>query len=126
MARESGVFTDASFRDGRAGLAMNGALGEKRKAISCRCSTEAELAAMVWAMSEAALAGLSLVAFHSDNAAVTDRAYGRPTRRISAMRFAVHAAVGSRLGWDLIRVPRRELGTAHALARLAYREAHGS
>jgi hypothetical protein len=44
------VWADASYRDGRAGLAVVGALGEHSRTVDAVSSTQAEVLALRWAM----------------------------------------------------------------------------
>jgi hypothetical protein len=104
------VYVDASYRDGVAGLAVVGALGEHARLVAATTSTQAETMALRWAMEIAHAADARNLTFRTDCSTAL-------------------AAVGSgsrRRGWVVEQIPRYRNRQADALAnsiRLASSEA---
>lgn len=97
------VYVDASFRDGFAGLAMVGALGDHYRSIGADSSTQAEVMALGWAMSMARANRLHGLTFRTDCTAA----------------FVVHEGAGAKAGWKVEQVPRAQNTHADRLAGLA-------
>lgn len=75
------VNTDASWRDGTAGLAYeSGALGNRTALVACANSTEAEYLAMLMAMLDAERCLSGPIAFRSDCTAVVNLKGGKSPR----------------------------------------------
>ena len=92
------VWVDASFRDGRAGLAVVGALGDHARTVKASTSTHAEVLALKWAMAIAD--GLLDLTFRTD----CEKAY-------NALR-----QTPAHLRWTVEQIPR---GHNHRADRLA-------
>jgi len=114
------VSSDASYRDGSAGIAYHGdQLGSDARVMECRSSSEAELRALLLAMTAAERAGLTEVTFKTDDvsAAQPDLGEGeelRPLREQVASFLSRHSP-----GWCTEQIPRSENLVANALAREA-------
>jgi ribonuclease HI len=94
------VYVDASFRDGIAGLAVVGEIGEYSKACPAPTSTAAEVMAFRWALELAEEGGYRDLIFRTDCTHVYD----------------LHHRNEYRLGWVVEQVPRRENQHADRLA----------
>ncbi|MGA9315839.1 MAG: ribonuclease H family protein [Solirubrobacteraceae bacterium] len=109
--------TDASYRDGWAGIAYDtNGLGRHRQLVPCASSSEAELLAVLLAMEVADTARLRSVVFRTDceGTARPDRGRSRP---LQPLRERVSRLLGERPGWKLELVPRRENVLANGFAR---------
>jgi hypothetical protein len=117
------VNSDASYRDGWAGIAyQSDSLESHSRLVECQTSSEAELRALLLAMSAAERAGLADVVFRTDceSAAQPDRGkneYLRPLRDRVASYLAAHP------GWCVKKITRTENVLANTLARQARRSA---
>lgn len=105
VALERGVvWVDASWRDGLAGLAVVGELGEHSRPFLCRSNVAAEVEAMRWALLLAHEAGVVELMVRTDSQ--------------SAQRFGSRAVL-RRLAWVVEWVPRRLNRRADLLSRRA-------
>lgn len=95
------VYVDASVRDGVAGLAVVGALGEFTRRVSTDSSMSAERWALEWAFAIAREQDRRDLVFRCDCVGVIKRFNGSPARR-----------------WVIEHVPRK-LNRAHSLSVLA-------
>lgn len=103
------VYVDASVRDGVAGLAVVGALGEFTRRVSTSSSTTAELWALEWAFAIAREQRREDLVFRSDCQGVVHSVGGTP-----AWRLVVEA-----WGWAVEYVPRELNRRAHSLCVVA-------
>lgn len=101
------VYVDASFRDGYAGLAVVGALGQHSDFTEASSSTHAEVMALHWAISIAKRIGRTDLIFRTDCHAAS-RAW--PAQHLKKM------------GWTIEQVPRRRNQRADMLAGRARSE----
>lgn len=102
---DSVVYVDASYRDGLAGLAVVGALGEHTQKTKASSSVHAEVLALRWAMDMARAAGMKDLTFRTDCQA----AFNALCRSSKKMR------------WTVEQIPRRRNVRADALAGHARR-----
>lgn len=98
------VWVDASWRDGVAGLAVVGELGEHSRPFLCRSNVAAEVEAMRWALRLAREAGVVELVIRTDSQ--------------SAQRFGSRA-VPRRFAWVVEWVPRHLNRRADHLSRRA-------
>ena len=115
------VNCDASYRGGWAGLAYVGEdLESRSQVVECKSSTEAELRAVLLAMTAAEKARLPHVIFRTDceSAARPHRGASEPLR---PLRDQAAGYLARHPGWALALVARAENGPANALARQARR-----
>lgn len=116
------VNCDASYRGGWAGVAyQSDRLESHSRVVECKDNSEAELRALLLAMSAAEEANLRDVIFRTDceSAARPHRGsseYLRPWRAEACLYLAAH-----RPGWSIAQVTRSENVLAHTLARKARR-----
>jgi hypothetical protein len=109
------VLCDAAYRDGRAVLAVVGALGEQTKAVRAESAGDAEAQAVLFGMALALGRWPEVVPtlrFYTDCMALVDRRVGSPDkgrRNIAALLLRYPQ-------WSLTWVPRREVREAHRLA----------
>lgn len=112
------VSSDASYRDGLAGIAYHGdQLGSDARVVECRNSSEAELRALLLGMAAAERAGLAEVTFKTDDVSAAQPDLGeseqlRPLREQVTGYLARHST-----DWRIERVRRGENGIANRLAR---------
>lgn len=102
------VVKDASFLDGRAGLAVTGDLGAHSRVVVAEDSTHAEEMALLWAMQLAVEEQAFAVDFVSDH---------NPMTRLAP----ISALLAEYPDWRLIAVPRRYVWTADRLAHYVLR-----
>jgi hypothetical protein len=117
LAKTAYVNTDASWRDGMAGVAYeSGALGRRVELVECLSNLAGEYLALLMAMGDADLCLEGRVIFRVDSAALIDRKVSRtpelvePCERIEAL-FASHT------DWTLTLVSKRRNAFAHRLSR---------
>jgi ribonuclease HI len=116
------VNCDASYHNGWAGLAyQSDRLESQTRLVECKNNSEAELRALLLAMSAAEQAKLRDVIFRTDceSAAQPHRGASehlRPWRAEACLYLAAH-----RPGWSIRQISRAENVLAHALARKARR-----
>lgn len=111
------VSTDASFRDGVAGLGVAGALGEHSRRARAASSTHAEMLALEWAMEIAREADRRDLMFCTDCSAV----FQTLGVRYDGERYT---SLGPRdRGWFLSRIPRAQNRRADLLASLSLAKA---
>jgi ribonuclease HI len=114
--------SDASYRGGWAGIGYHSDhLESQSRLVECKDNSEAELRALLLAMSAAEQAKLSDVIFRTDceSAARPHRGESerlRPLRAEACRYLARHQP-----GWSIAQVSRTENVLAHALARKARR-----
>lgn len=77
---EGVVWVDASYRDGTAGLAVAGALGEHARKVEAVSSTQAEVLALRWAMEIAKNDDRTGLTFRTDCQAAWKVLYQTPRR----------------------------------------------
>lgn len=123
------VNTDASWRNGTAGLAYeSGTLGNRTALVACANSTEAEYLAMLMAMLDAERCLSGPIAFRSDCTAVVNLKGGKAPR-ISELREQVEALLKRYPRWTLVLVERKRNKPANGLAGRPFRQAgeqHGA
>ncbi|MFZ1155285.1 MAG: reverse transcriptase-like protein [Solirubrobacteraceae bacterium] len=116
------VNCDASYRNGWAGIAyQSDQLESQSRLVECKNNGEAELRALLLAMSAAEQAHLPHVIFRTDceSAARPHRGESehlRPLREAACRHLARHQP-----GWSIAQISRTENVLAHALARKARR-----
>jgi len=111
--------TDASYRDGWAGIAYDtNGMGSHRQLVPCCSSSEAELFALLLAMEVAEHARLARVVFRTDCEA-TSLPHRGDSPRLRSPRTRVAEYLHRNPGWRLELVPRRENTLANSLARNA-------
>lgn len=96
-----GVYVDASYRDGRAGLAVVGALGTHTRVVAATGSVAAEVAALRWGVELARRYRSPPVRFYTDSQAAAIAAAGWPEHVVQIPRRrnaeADHAARAARM-----------------------------
>lgn len=116
------VNTDASSRDGWAGIAyQSDRLDSKDRVVKCDNNVEAEMRGLLLAMSAAEQAKLADVIFRTDCEStarphIGDSEHLRPLRAEACLYMARHQP-----GWAVVQISRAENVLAHALARKARR-----
>ncbi len=110
------VSVDASWRDGHAGLAYVGSLGDHQVAAAVRSSLEAELRALELAMRDAERAGVSCCRFRTDCRAAAEPRAGS----------VIGGYLDRHPGWCVQYVDRRRNRLADRLAGSVRRAARGS
>lgn len=106
VSEPGAVYVDASWRDGVAGLAVVGALGEHRRVFLCRSNVVAEVEAVSWALRLARGREDEYLLFRTDSV---------PAARVAG---AVCSARRRPL-WEAEWVPRRRNRRADQLSREA-------
>lgn len=109
------VIVDASFSGGVAFVAMVGR-SERVARVVCGSNSEAELLAVLFAMSVVAGWGRGQVRFWSDS---MDVWHGRGTREMRDLSARIRACLAHRRQWSVRKVDRARVQPAHALARRA-------
>jgi hypothetical protein len=116
LAKPAYVNTDASCRNGLAGLAyQSGVLGSRTALVACGDSTRAEHLALLMAMEDAVQVLSGPVVFRVDCAAVASLASGKSTH-LEGVRGRIKVLLDDRQ-WVLMLVGRRSNSVAHALDR---------
>jgi Reverse transcriptase-like len=116
------VNTDASYRNGWAGIAyQSDHLESQSQLVECQNNGEAELRALLLAMRAAEQAHIREVIFRTDCESAARPHLGnseqlRPLRAEACLYMARHQP-----GWAIIQISRTENVLAHALARKARR-----
>jgi ribonuclease HI len=116
------VNTDASYRNGWAGIAyQSDRLESQSRLVECANNGEAELRALLLAMDAAEKAKLREVAFRTDCKSAARPHLGnnkqlRPLRAEACLYLARHQP-----GWAITQISRTENVPAHTLARKARR-----
>lgn len=114
------VNSDASYKDGWAGIAYEStALGNERRLVACRSSTEAELLALLFAMDVADQARLASVVFRTDCKATAHPHWRASNTRLRPLKERVARHLASHPDWRLRKVHRSANLTANGLARKA-------
>ncbi len=117
------VYVDGSFRQGRGGIGLAGSFGLRARAVRCASSSEAELAAITWALEIATALGVARMTLRSDYVeegnlrarAVMGRKKHRPLAKLLVV--AIHRALLTHPNWQLLDASSREVREAHRLAR---------
>lgn len=127
LAKPIYINTDASWKDGVAGLAyVSGSLGNRTYLMACRGPTEAEYLALLMAMGDAELAELpGPVDFRLDSTTVVHLAVGS-TDELVRLRHRVKALLSRHREWRLIHVERRRNWVADRMARCRLDSWHGN
>lgn len=116
LERPAFVNTDASWCDGRAGVAYDSAaLGRRVEFVSCGSNSSAEYLALMMAMGDAARCLVGLVCFRLDSTTVVNL-QGR-TPELVEPRDAIEAMLARRPEWLLELVTRKRNNVANGLAR---------
>ncbi|MGH2852677.1 MAG: reverse transcriptase-like protein [Solirubrobacteraceae bacterium] len=119
------VNCDASYQHGWAGIAyQSDRLESHSQLVECKNNGEAELRALLLAMSAAEHANLRDVIFRTDCESAArphrgDSEHLRPWRAEACLYLAAHHP-----GWSIAQISRGENVLAHALARKARRARH--
>jgi Reverse transcriptase-like len=118
LAKPAYVNTDASWRDGVAGLAyVSGSLGNRTALVACSGSSEAEYLALLMAMEDAARSQLpGLIDFRVDSTAVAHLAVGMSVHLVE-LRKRVKGLLARHREWRLAFVERKQNWVADGLAR---------
>lgn len=113
------VYSDAAYRDGCAGIAVAGDMGEAWQAVSAVNSMHAEVLALAFATLSAARRGVETVTFRVDSIGLLDlrrlrhRAGHAPACNQVMRLFTTHP------GWQLEHIARAGNARANILARRA-------
>ncbi|MGE5700784.1 MAG: ribonuclease H family protein [Arthrospira platensis] len=122
LERPAYVNTDASWRDGKAGVAYeSGRLGNRTAFVACAGSTEAEYMALLMAMLDAERCLSGPIAFRSDCEAVVNLK-GDTTPQIVALREQVRLVLKRHPNWSVTLVNRSRNMPAHGLATRPFRQ----
>lgn len=123
LSKPAYVNTDASCRDGRAGLAYESALlGNRSELILCTDNTLAEHLALLMAMRDAESRLGGRIVFRVDSAAILD-----PTRRnepsvLVEIKRQIAELLKRNEEWSLVLVAREKNWPAHNLAKRPLRD----
>lgn len=122
LAKPAYVNSDASWRDGVAGLAyVSGSLGNRTALVACAGSSEAEYLALLMAMEDADRAQLpGPIDFRVDSTAVAHLAIGTSTDLKELCR-QVKGLLAQHREWRLAFVERKRNWVADGLARRTLR-----
>jgi hypothetical protein len=122
LAKPAYVNSDASWREGVAGLAyVSGSLGNRTALVACSGSSEAEYLALLMAMEDADLAQLpGLIDFRVDSTAVAHLAGGTSADLIE-LRARVKRLLAEHREWRLAFFERKRNWVADGMARRALR-----
>jgi len=111
------VNSDASYRDGWAGIAYDGDfLGSDSRLVPCRTSTEAELSALLLAMAAAQRAGVASVVFRTDCKS-TAHPHRGDNKELRPLRERVTRYLAEHPEWRLQEVHRSSNIIANRMAR---------
>jgi ribonuclease HI len=120
------VNTDASWQDGKAGVAYeSGRLGNRTAFVTSANSTEAEYMALVMAMLDAERCLSGPIAFRSDCTAAVNLK-GGATPQIVALREQVEALLKHHSNWSVTLVDRSRNRPAHGLASRPFKRSAGT
>jgi ribonuclease HI len=120
------VNTDASWRDGMAGLAYeSGTLGNRTALVACANSTEAEYLALLMAMLDAERCLSGPIAFRCDCTAVVNLKGGQAPKT-TELRERVRTLLKRYPGWNLVLIERKRNRSANRLANRPFRQAQES
>ncbi len=119
------VYCDASWRDGRAGIAYESAhLGSDSSIVSCQTSTEAELLALIFAMEACEFARLKNVVFRTDCTSAAHPRRGRSDHPLRPLRErAAEYLSRNGSGWSVQQVSRNSNRVANGIAGRARKSA---
>jgi ribonuclease HI len=122
---EPAVYCDASFSSalGLAGIAYtSNVLGNKRQVVRSECSQEAELRAVIMALTDHR--GHPVLTVRTDSKSLAEREWRRrPRHMLRAIRKRVATEIDGQPHWHLEWTPRQANRQAHGLARSARRAA---
>jgi hypothetical protein len=123
LAKPAYVNSDASWRDGVAGLAyVSGSLGNRTALVACPGSSEAEYLALLMAMEDADRCQLpGLIDFRVDSTAVAHLAVGTSADLVE-LRNRVKEFLARHREWRLAFVERKRNWVADGLARKKWRQ----
>ena len=111
------VNSDASYRDGWAGIAYDSDfLGSDSRLVPCRTSTEAELSALLLAMAAAQRAGVASVVFRTDCKS-TAHPHRGDNKELRPLREHVTGYLAEHPEWHLQEVHRSSNIIANQMAR---------
>jgi hypothetical protein len=121
LERPAYVNTDASWQDGKAGVAYeSGRLGNRTAVVASANSTEAEYMALLMAMLDAERCLSGPIAFRSDCTAIVNLK-GGTTPQIVALREQVETLLKRHPNWNVALVDRSRNLPAHSLASRPFR-----
>jgi ribonuclease HI len=116
-AKPAYVNTDASWRNGVAGLAYDsGALGQRIEMVHCQDNHEAEYLALLMAMSDADNALFGRIAFRTDSATVVNRKLGRDSQ-YAGLHKLIARLLARHPEWTLVLVAGYRNRVADSLSR---------
>jgi ribonuclease HI len=121
-AKPAYVNTDASWRDGRAGLAYEGALGIRTELVECRDNHEAEYLALLMAMGDAERCLAGRIAFRTDSQTVAGLQRGS-NGQYEPLRGRVKLLLSRHPEWTLLLVEGVRNKVADDLARRPFKTA---
>jgi hypothetical protein len=117
LARPGYVNTDASWRDGVAGVAYeSGAMGRRVELIECVDNLAAEYLALLMAMGDADGCLEGPVRFRVDSTALAELKVGRTPELVEPCE-RIKALLAAHTNWTLTLVSRRRNQFAHHLSR---------
>jgi hypothetical protein len=117
LAKPGYVNTDASWRDGMAGVAYeSGAMGRRVELVACGSNLAGEYLALLMAMGDADVCLEGRVIFRVDSAALIDRNVRR-TPELVELCERIEALLASHADWTLTLVSKRRNKFAHRLSR---------
>lgn len=121
--REAVVWVDGSFREGRGGVGMSGAFGNRARVVRVADCTEAELAAIAWGLGVAADLKVPALVIRSDfvgNGYLAHFVRRKKHRELAKLlAVAIHKALNTHPRWSVLDASAREVKAAHRLARRA-------
>lgn len=125
LAKPIYINTDASWKDGIAGLAyVSGSLGNRTYMVACNGPIESEYMALLMAMEDAERSELpGPIDFRLDSTAVVHLAVGT-TPELVKLRHRVKAILARHREWRLAYVERGRNLTADRMARATLRKRH--
>lgn len=122
-AKPAYVNTDASWREGLAGLAYEGALGVRTEVVECGDNHEAEYLALLMAMGDAERCLAGRIAFRTDSQTVAGLQNGA-VGQYEHLRARVKLLLSRHPEWTLVLVERVRNKAADDLSRRAFRTEH--
>jgi hypothetical protein len=123
LAKPAYVNTDASCREGLAGLAyQSGVLGNRMELVVCGDVTRAEHLALLMAMNDAMQVLSGPVVFRVDSTAVADIAHWR-SGELDDVRREVRVLLAHHPDWDLVLIERKSNMPAHVLVNRVFKQA---
>lgn len=119
-AKPAYVNTDASWQEGRAGLAYEGALGIRTELVACGDNHEGEYLALLMAMGDAERCLAGRIAFRTDSQTVAGLQSGS-SGQYERLRGRVKLMLSRHPEWTVVLVERVRNKAADDLSRRAFK-----